>query len=404
MPNVVRIPVAAGAFDPTDITLTDDTSGALLIKEGSNEYMRINTTNSAEQTIFANGSSNEYMKIDTTSGQPGVTIKMPAGVPLRFQADQYQGLNASGSVYRAFSIGSANNWAFGDMTSASPGYLRGYANDIRIIHSATGGSNSGVQMRARGAGTGDTFKIQSDTVTNFEVDQDSNATFTLDDTSGAVFKVVDDGSSPYTYLSATEGENCVRMNALRTDSTGALRFQNNTGAPFFEFYQNGYIQQYVKPRDSKTRTGLTGSGASQSTTIDLRLGSVRGVQHLQINHGYSGTQTVTLNLNNTLSAFAGNQDWGVNSLLVLVENLTTGQDVTFQIRETTGGTTTFIDHTGASLSDPTGSGSLTLKNVGAASGKNFITFRVSQFNNNHGSASLYDDDRYIVEALTAELY
>lgn len=607
--TIINVP-AAGAFDPTDIEITDNTSGAFLIKEGSNEYMRIDTTNTQEKTIFktqsgANtgffveaptvgnvlsitrggspatrtvlnagttlfqvdsnqiladlisdvktfkvdgtnvsplvitgdtnatftldsgnsavfkvqddaGSPHEYMKIDTTSGQPGVTIKMPTGVPLRFQADQYQGLNASGSVYRAFSIGSANNWAFGDMTSASPGYLRGYANDIQIIHAATSGSNSGVKMRARGAGTGDTFKIQSDTEANFEVDQnsnatftldsgnsavfnvqddagtpheyikvdttsgseaitmkgrpgltsqlvlnndpflqgssnqsvqmasfgvniavsslgnriinklgtstnyfqvsdsanaailkieeDSNATFTLDDTSGAVFKIVDDGSSPYTYLSATEGENCVRMQSLRTDSSGLLQLQNNAGTPILQIYQNSYLQRFVQPRDSKTRTGLTGSGASQSTTIDFRLGSVKGVQHLQINHGYSGTQTVTLNFNNTLSGFAGNQDWGVNSLLVLVENLTTGQDVTFQIRETTGGTTTFIDHTGASLSDPTGSGSLTLKNAGAASGKNFITFRVTQFNNSHGSASIFDDDRYIVEALTAELY
>jgi hypothetical protein len=207
MPNVVRIPVAAGAFDPSDITLTDDTSGALLIKEGSNEYMRIDTTNSAEQTIFANGSSNEYIKIDATSGQPGVTIKMPTGVPLRFQADQYQGLNAAGSVYRAFNVGSANNWSFGDLTAGSPGHLRGYANDIRIIHSATGGSNSGVQMRARGAGTGDTFKIQSDTETNFEIDQDSNATFTLDYGTGSTFKVVDDNASPRTFISITEGSN-----------------------------------------------------------------------------------------------------------------------------------------------------------------------------------------------------
>ena len=199
MPNVVRIPVAAGAFDPSDITLTDDTSGALLIKEGSNEYMRINTTNSAEQTIFANGSSNEYIKIDTTSGQPGVTIKMPTGVPLRFQADQYQGLNAAGSVYRAFNVGSANNWSFGDLTTGSPGHLRGYANDIRIIHSATGGSNSGVQMRARGAGTGDTFKIQSDTETNFEIDQDSNATFTLDSGGANYFTVKNDVSASHCF-------------------------------------------------------------------------------------------------------------------------------------------------------------------------------------------------------------
>jgi len=356
MPNVVRIPVAAGAFDPADITLTDDTSGALLIKEGSNEYMRINTTNGSELTTIKAGST--------------------------------QGISINGN--------SRINVLTGTTDSNS---------DFRIINSG------GVQI-FRVQGNHDTrFRAQNFYITDkatdtpyLQTDTNTNFTYTLDDASGAVFKVVDDGASPYTYLSATEGENAVRMSALRTDSSGLLQFQNNTGALFFDFSQNSYFHRHVKPKDSKLRTNLTGSGASQSHTIDLRLGSVKGVQHLVINHGYSGTQTVTLNFNNTLSSFAGNQDWGVNSLLVLVENKTTGQDVTFQIRETTGGTTTFIDHTGASLSNPTGSGSLTLKNVGAASGKNFITFRVSQFNNNHGSASLYDDDRYIVEALTAELY
>ncbi len=51
MPNIVTVP-AVGAFDPTDITLTDNTSGAFLVKEGSNEYMRIDTTDTQEKTIF----------------------------------------------------------------------------------------------------------------------------------------------------------------------------------------------------------------------------------------------------------------------------------------------------------------------------------------------------------------
>jgi len=314
--TVVNVP-AAGAFDPTDIEITDNTSGAFLIKEGSNEYMRINTTNSAEQTIFANGSSNEYIKIDATSGQPGVTIKMPTGVPLRFQADNYQGLNASGSVYRAFSIGSANNWAFGDLTAGSPGHLRAFANDIRIIHSATGGSNSGVQMRARGAGTGDTFKIQSDTETNFEIDQDSNTTFTLDSSSTVNFKVVDDAGSPTTYLDIERGSTekvkipVVGLQTVRAiGGTYVLGVGNTNGLTFHTYapnFQNHVPADLDQTDDGTTvalgyRTGATvtyGASATAAATTGITLTMQSGL----VADGATSTQHLVLhNQNSTHSA------------------------------------------------------------------------------------------------------
>jgi len=159
MPNVVRIPVAAGAFDPSDITLTDDTSGALLIKEGSNEYMRIDTTDTQEKTIFKTQSGantgffvNVPIVGDALSiirgGSPATFIRLNAGTTL-FQVD--------------------SNQILADLIS-----------DPR------------------------TFKVDGTNVSPLVITGDSNTTFTLDGASAATFKVVDDNASPKTYLSITE--------------------------------------------------------------------------------------------------------------------------------------------------------------------------------------------------------
>jgi hypothetical protein len=57
--TIIHVPASegGGAFDPTDIEITDNTSGAFLVKEGSNEYIRINTTNGSELTNITAGST-----------------------------------------------------------------------------------------------------------------------------------------------------------------------------------------------------------------------------------------------------------------------------------------------------------------------------------------------------------
>ena len=172
MPNVVRIPVAAGAFDPSDITITDNTSGAFLIKDDS-------------------GSPTEYMRIDTTGN----------GV-LNMKAGAYYFRDYAGTLLMRYLA--PNSFRFGADSGSGTGVFQGIGDELRVECLRSGGTKIVNKMRARGAGTGDTFKIQSDTETNFEVDQDSNATFTLDETSGAVFKIVDDAASPNTYLKAVE--------------------------------------------------------------------------------------------------------------------------------------------------------------------------------------------------------
>lgn len=472
--TIIKVPATGGsAFDPTDIVITDNTSGAFLIKDDAgspHEYMRIDTTTGQEKTIFktqSGANTGFFVNVPTAGdvfsvvrgGSPATKCAITTGVTL-LQVDSDKILNdlisdaktfkvdgtnvapltITGDSNTTFTLDTGNNALFKvqdnlgsptqfltiDSNTASESIKLALtpANADRFFEMTSSKIHARCQNSQIQMGVGSITLTAYDDFTfnmyaankklrfmdaqnaeeRFSVDKESNATFTLDDGTASVFKVVDNGSSPYTYLSATEGENAVRMSALRTDSSGLLQFQNTSGGLFFQFYQNSYIEQSIQQRHKKTVIGPQGSNATDSRTIDLRLGGVSGLQHYVIDHNYSGTQTFTLNFNNSLSQFAGNHNWGVNSLIVIVENATSAQDVALQIRESVGGVTTFIDHTGASLSNPTGSGSLTLKNLGAASGKNFITFRVSQFNNGRGSASIYDDDRYIVEALTAELF
>ena len=195
MPNVVRIPVAAGAFDPSDITLTDDTSGALLIKEGSNEYMRIDTTNGSELTQFKTPSTTgEFKYIQETSAGP------------------YEFIKCDATTVRLFPGSTGGGFNFSHITVGTGGIQLAAAGEIRL---ATGMPVSGSGARAYISQSGHswtellvagaTSKIQRiDGFKMLEVDTDSNATFTLDDTSGAVFKIVDDAASPNTYLKAVD--------------------------------------------------------------------------------------------------------------------------------------------------------------------------------------------------------
>lgn len=49
---------SGGAFDPEDIVLADNTSGALRAYEGTNDYIRVNTTNGSESIILGNTTTN----------------------------------------------------------------------------------------------------------------------------------------------------------------------------------------------------------------------------------------------------------------------------------------------------------------------------------------------------------
>ena len=102
------------SFDPSDITIDDNTSGAFLIKEGSNEYMRIDTTNGAEKTIFKTQSGpNTGFFVNTPvvgdalsiirGGSPATFIRLNAGTTL-FQVDSSTILADLISSVRTFKV------------------------------------------------------------------------------------------------------------------------------------------------------------------------------------------------------------------------------------------------------------------------------------------------------------
>jgi len=193
--TIKYLPPAAGAFDPSDITITDNTSGAFLIQEGSNEYMRIDTTNGSELTQFKMPfTTGEFKYIQETSAGPYEFIKCDATTVRLFP----------GSTGSLFSFNHITVNTAGVALSASAVFEM--ANSLSVT-----GSGARIYITQSGHSwtelltTGSTSKIQRlDGFKMLEVDTDTNATFTLDETSGAVFKIVDDAASPNTYLKAVE--------------------------------------------------------------------------------------------------------------------------------------------------------------------------------------------------------
>ena len=168
--TIIKIPpVSGGSFDPTDITISDNTNPAFLVQDSSTEFIKISTVGTGD-------------------------IEMNAGT--------YDFKDASGNQVLKFDA--SNSFRFGTDSAGGVGAYRGVGDELIIDCLRSNGVKIINKMRARGGGHGDKFRVNSGSVTNFEVDQDSDATFTLDDASGAVFKIVDDDSSPRTYFSATE--------------------------------------------------------------------------------------------------------------------------------------------------------------------------------------------------------
>ena len=50
--TIIKIP-AQSSFDPTDITISDNTSAAFLVQDSSQEFIRVNTTTGARKLDLA---------------------------------------------------------------------------------------------------------------------------------------------------------------------------------------------------------------------------------------------------------------------------------------------------------------------------------------------------------------
>ena len=316
--TIINVP-AAGAFDPTDIEITDNTSGAFLIKDDA-------------------GSPTEYMRIDTTNSAEKINFKVPAGNgQVNLYADKSFGYTANGGA-QWYAYGGSNNWFFGNSGTASPGYLRAFSTDFSMQATSSSGVNLQQVMRARGAGTGDAFKVKSATETNFEIDQDSNATFTLDDGSGATFTITDDNATPKLHLRCTQSASTapqVEVNGLSVFPGKRLTMTSAT-------YGTNFVGSINQARSSIS-LGAT------STTRNLNIGAVSMDNFAQILTATPSTtgQTFTLDFNNTNTALS---DLPIGLYKLVLKNAGT-QSCTFTAGSTMagGGRVKGVDISGASI-------------------------------------------------------
>jgi hypothetical protein len=145
-----------------------------LVQEGTNEYIRIDTTNGSEQIVL--------------KGRPGsaANAKLVMSDQPFIQGSDQQNIQ---------------------MTSSG------------IFANVSGVSGKRFQIRA--SGTSQYFEVQrTGNVPGLRQDSDSAFTYTLDDASGAVFKIVDDDSSPRTYFTATEN-GTVHVDGVKIGRGGA---------------------------------------------------------------------------------------------------------------------------------------------------------------------------------------
>lgn len=254
--TIIKVP-AAGAFDPTDIEITDNTSGAFLVKEGSNEYIRIDTTNGSEQIVL--------------KGRPGsaANAKLVMSDQPFIQGSDQQNIQ---------------------MTSSG------------IFANVSGSSGKRFQIRA--SGTNQYFEIQrTGNVPGLRQDADSAFTYTLDDASGAVFKIVDDDSSPRTYFTATEN-GIVEVDGVKITANigGSTTASIGIGNLAFNTTQTGFGSSVAigdeagKNQSSGHSTVLIGRRAGQNLTTP------NGV--VAIGTATMETNEVTGNNNTTCGAFS----------------------------------------------------------------------------------------------------
>tara|TARA_R100001510_G_C7650140_1_gene207661 strand:+ start:459 stop:2663 length:2205 start_codon:yes stop_codon:yes gene_type:complete len=201
--TVVPIPASeggGGSFDPKDVEITDNTSGAFLIKEGSNEYMRVDTTNGSEKMVL--------------KGRPGSAANAQL-----FLHDQ------------PFLQGSRSNF----IQMSSPGV------------SIQSGSN-GAQINNVISNVGNNFRILgTSNLVNFLMMDDSNATFTLDASNSALFKIQDDAGSPHEFfrVDTTASARDIRLKTGAANQIFTMQEGSGTGK-FFQIRNGAYNQIYMQ--------------------------------------------------------------------------------------------------------------------------------------------------------------
>ena len=421
--TIVHVPASegGGSFDPTDITIADNTSPAFLVQDSSTEYIRIDTTTGNSQIQIDTGIVNQALSIKESreiqlrcgannqfllSGDNTIDAYAHTFNHRQFSGGKFRSLDAGGSeILRidedsdtTFTLNDTNNavfkvqdnagtpnnllkidttgtadleancgtfdfrdhngdqvmkydasnsFRFGTNSGGGVGAFVGQGDELVVQCLRSGGAKIINKMRARGGGHGDKFRVNSDSVTNFEVDQDSGATFTLDDTSGAVFKVVDDNSSPRTYLSITEASN-VQLGTTAGTTTfdgsgitvrsGSISFRNASSSSLAQYDQDYVISNAGGAFKGRSIYGtpVTTTSTGTVTVADQLLKQGRVFFY---NSSGSGTATITVQYKTDGSFYEDGTSFAER--FVTIHNKDSTHNVTYKFEPVTNEGTNF---------------------------------------------------------------
>ena len=261
--TIIKIP-AQSSFDPTDITIADNTSGAFLVQDSSYEYLRINTTTNQERFIAGIASQNAaaYYQLKL-GGSTGILVQG------NFQHIHY------------INQGSNGFWKVKDLSNRDR---------FAVTSLASGDANNRISFMPTGQ-----FKVVDTASADIlNINDDSTFTYTFDDGSGATFTITDDESpTPRLHLRCTESalsKPRVEVNGLDVFSGGQLTMNSTTYGTFFH---GGIMQARVS----------VSLGATTATRV-IDMGTVNMENYAQILTATPSTtsQVFTLDFNDTGTA------------------------------------------------------------------------------------------------------
>ena len=365
--TIVHVPASegGGSFDPTDIELTDDTSGAFLIKEGSNEYMRINTTDGSELT---------QLKVPFTTGEFKLIQETSAG--------PYEFIKANATSLRLFPGSTGGGFSFNEISVNTAGVQISGGAELRIGSSLpVSGSGARTYISTSGQswtellGAGTTSKIQrvSDGLKMLEVDTDTNATFTLADSSAGVFKVENPNES-YDYLNINEANNRTTIQTgttisdyiiLKAGGYEALQIQGGTNVTFtlnngnsanFKVKAGGHDFINVETASGSEFIELKGRPGNNSKLVMNNDPYLQGSANQSTQMASFGVQTAVSNSGHRIINKLGHStnyfqvsDSGNAAILKIEEDsdvtftLDSGTTKNFKVVDDAGSPTTYID-------------------------------------------------------------
>ena len=238
-----RITIQTGATTGDYIILKAGGYETLQIQGNTNVTFTLNTASSANFKVV--GGSVNFIDVETAPSSEKTKFLVPktaSNEQFVFGSPDHEYLKLG--HHSSSPLGASFNFTSQGGTNVNFGYN---AHDPGGVEFKTA-TNRHCDVRLE---SGASFHVKDPNTNIFTVDQDTNVTFTLDNATSPVFKVVDDNSSPRTYITvtaagATEFGNAVGTNTFRgstiTSISANLSFRNASSAQLAAFNSDYFIQ------------------------------------------------------------------------------------------------------------------------------------------------------------------